>query len=541
MKTTPRRVIAVGLDGFEASIADAMMRDGRLPAFRKLAEEAAIFALDHGEARETGLAWEHFSTGQEPDAYERWSAVTFDATTYRATQQPARSRPFLADLGVPAVAFDVPYLDLTRATDTRGMANWGAHDPGVRCHSDPPSLVHEIQDRFGPYPAAEFIYGFVWPSPEKTARMAERMTEAAERRGAITRWLLKERLPDWALAITVVAELHSAAEALWHGWDHTHPLHGHASAAAARRGIEGVYAATDRMIGDLHADHPDAVLVVFSMHGMGPNKGDLASMALLPELLYRRSFGVPHLRPRPDWTMPVPALRADEAWSRAVCAQLGSSAATRRSASLWSRIVRKASRLAAGRPDDVSPAALDWMPGARYREFWPRMEAFALPAFYDGQIRVNLRGREASGLVEPDRYAAVLDELEALVRSATDPVTGASLVERIDRPLAGDPFDRTETRCDLKIHWRANAYAMDVPGIGRVGPVPQRRTGGHTGEFGYAAILGEVPRSGPRNVASSFDMVPTILDLLGVRAAGPLSGRSLLDAARTREETAAPA
>jgi hypothetical protein len=32
------------------------------------------------------------------------------------------------------------------------------------------------------------------------------------------------------------------------------------------------------------------------MHGMGPNRGDLPSMCLLGELLYRHSFGKPYMR-----------------------------------------------------------------------------------------------------------------------------------------------------------------------------------------------------------------------------------------------------
>jgi hypothetical protein len=85
-------------------------------------------------------------------------------------------------------------------------------------------------------------------------------------------------------------------EALWHGVDPTHPLHHLPSAEPARQALERVYEATDELIGDLTAAFPDTAQLIFSMHGMGPNDSDVPSMALLPEFLFRRSFGRPLMR-----------------------------------------------------------------------------------------------------------------------------------------------------------------------------------------------------------------------------------------------------
>jgi predicted AlkP superfamily phosphohydrolase/phosphomutase len=52
------------------------------------------------------------------------------------------------------------------------------------------------------------------------------------------------------------------------------------------------------------------------------------------------------------------------------------------------------------------------------------MRAFAVPSYYDGQIRLNLRGRERDGLVEPSRYEATCREIEALLRECRNPLTG---------------------------------------------------------------------------------------------------------------------
>jgi len=364
-----KKVIVLGLDGFELTVADALIAAGKMPNLARLRETGASYLLDHGTARQTGLAWEHFSTGKDPDGYERWSAVDFDASTYAADQLPTRATSFIEGAHDPIVCFDVPYMNLRDAPSTRGMANWGAHDPGVDCHSTPPELVDEVMRQFGPYPGKKYIYGFVWPSADAAEDMADQMIASMRKRTEVTSWLLKERLPDWQLAVTVVAELHSVSEALWHGFDPSHPLYRHVSAVAARRGIEGVYMETDSLIARLEAEHPDATLVIFSMHGMGPNTADLASMVLLPEILYRRQFGRSFLHPRPDWSVECPMLGPDEDWGRAVKSRLGASpppALGARSSGLVGSTLAKLMRLrTAGR----TKVPISWMPASHYTPF----------------------------------------------------------------------------------------------------------------------------------------------------------------------------
>ena len=53
-----RRVLLVWLDGYDPVTGDALMAEGRLPALQRLNAASARFALDHGDARWTGLAGE---------------------------------------------------------------------------------------------------------------------------------------------------------------------------------------------------------------------------------------------------------------------------------------------------------------------------------------------------------------------------------------------------------------------------------------------------------------------------------------------------
>lgn len=478
-----------------------------MPHLSALAGQSAEVALDHGEAKRTGLAWEHVSLGRAPAAYRRHAAVRLDAGSYRPVQFGTQHKPFLADLDLRAVVFDAPYFDLAAAPNCQGLVSWGAHDAGIAPHSAPAGLDQEIAARFGPYPATPYIYGFVWPDAAKARAMADALIAAVEARARIGLWLLKERLPEWDLGLLVVSEFHSAIEALWHGWDEAHPLHNLPSAAPARAGIVGVYEAFDRMLGAYRAALPEVELVLFSMHGMGANDSDVPTMLLLPELLYRWNFGAPLYRRRDDWAVAPgasPMLGPKESWSRAV---------------------RNCIPIAF---DPAERCKIDWMPASLYRRFWPEMRAFALPSYYDGRLRINLKGREAHGLVDPAEYAATLDEICALLDACRNPRDGAPVVRGLQRQVADDPLKADPTQADLVVLWQGAPLAFFHESLGLIGPAPYRRTGGHSGGHGIAYLTSERMRRGGHAVASSFDVMPTVVDLLGLPVPAGLSGRSLL-------------
>jgi predicted AlkP superfamily phosphohydrolase/phosphomutase len=536
------RTIAVFLDGYEESLERRFAADGWQPHLARLREESARFLLDHGPAQRTGLAGEHISTGKSPEAAGRWSALALDPQAYTLRQEGACDTPFPTQLTARTVVFDMPYFDLHRAPNVRGIVGWGAHDPGVEVTAQPAQLLGELTDRFGPYPANDFIYGVVWASPVRTTEMGTELARACDTRTEAVLWLLGERVRDWDLAMVAVSEPHSAIEGLWHGADPAHPLHRLPSAGPALDGLRAVYRAVDRLIGSLAERFPDANLVVFSTGGMGANRSDVASMVLLPELTYRHAFGRPLFQPPAEWSVndPTgPVLAEHASWSQEVLRHFPlpwDRHRLRRLAKerLPPSMRRVALRLIAlGESLDASaalPAAgLKWMPATRYQCFWPRMPFFALPSYYDGRIRVNVAGRERLGTVRAADYEATLDEIEQLVRACRDPISGEEAVDYVERPRERDPFNIGATESDLVVVWKGVHCVLDHPTLGRLGPVPFRRPGGHTGPHGLAYLRAAGVRPGDYGVRSSFDVVPTLCGLLGEDVPAGLSGQSLLD------------
>jgi predicted AlkP superfamily phosphohydrolase/phosphomutase len=167
------------------------------------------------------------------------------------------------------------------------------------------------------------------------------------------------------------------------------------------------------------------------------------------------------------------------------------------------------------------------MPAYHYRHHWHQMPAFAFPSFLDGRIRINLRGRERHGIVDLSRYEETCRMLETLLGECRDPRTGEPSVTTIERTSTANPLALSNSQSDLLVVWRDVAAAIEHPRLGLIGPVPLRRTGGHTRNgIAYLAAPGLEP--GERGMRSSFDIIPTIMQLLGAEPTTRLAGKSLL-------------
>lgn len=526
-----RRVLLLWLDGYDPATGEALMAEGRLPALQRLRAASARFALDHGSARWTGLAGEHLSTGISPRDARRNSMLHFDPARYTVWQEGTSRAPFPADLSARTVVFDPTYFNLARAPKVQGLVRWAANDPGGLRQSRPDGLHAEIEARFGRYPE-EWIYGYVWPSPARAESSGAALARGAALRAEAAHWLLKERCPDWDLGIVAMGELHSATESIWYGYDSTHPLHRIPSAAAARAGFIGAYDAVDRAVGRLTEAFADAAIVVCAMHGMGPNQSDVPSMALLPELLFRWRFGTTLLDGRPEWNAApdgVPILAETDTWWPGVLKTAF------RQPDAWSPELRKRARLETAmgepwpkEPADIARYSVEPIAATWYRPFWPAMRAFALPAFYDGRIRVNLAGREAQGRVPRWAYGLALKAIERLLRGTRDVRTGESVVHSIEYPARRDPFALEATNADMLVNWRGAHLGFTHPRLGRIGPLPYQRPGGHTGGHGMAYLSGCGIAPGDHGLRSSFDVVPTVIELLGEARPAHISGASLL-------------
>ena len=142
------------------------------------------------------------------------------------------------------------------------------------------------------------------------------------------------------------------------------------------------------------------------------------------------------------------------------------------------------------------------------------MDAFALPSFYDGRVRINLEGRESRGTVSRDKYADALSDVRKLLAECREPRTGTPVLESAIVEQR-DPYDIGPTQPDLYIHWKGTPIAFTHPELGQIGPLPYRRTGGHTNPLGFAYLSGSDWQPADYGVRNSLDIVPTVIAMLG--------------------------
>ena len=522
------RVAVLGLDAAEWTLIEPMVASGELAHLARLRETAAFCRLRQPTPL-TEEPWASFLTGGPAPL----TALRFDPDTRQSFEVGApRVQPFYARLpGLRAIVVDVPRMTLAYPVDGAQITGWGGHHLGYPRASRPHGVLSEIERDVGPHPAFRSFHEFRWYHRFDLERYADRLVAGALRRVEVLRWLTT-RVPDWDLCLSVAPEAHSAGEILWHGIDEQHPLQRCTDGAAARRLLRRVYSALDAVVGRLVRELPhDTVLVVCSIHGMQRNDLDKPS-ALLPELLARLYAGQ-RILDGPD----------PEVWRRAGCPPLEptrSFAGRLRDHVRHQALVRiprlvEASRRLRRRPaieqepeTDRDPyeigeyrTPVDRHEACRYRSLWPQMKAFAVPTFTHGRVRINLRGRERDGVVEPEAYGAVCDEVEAAVRACRNPRTGRSVVDDIVRLGDEDPS------ADLLIVWKDCADALEHPEAGLIGPLRYGRTGSHSTR-GFAFIAGPGISPGELGERPVADLTPTIVALLGHEPPAGIQGRLLL-------------
>jgi predicted AlkP superfamily phosphohydrolase/phosphomutase len=154
---------------------------------------------------------------------------------------------------------------------------------------------------------------------------------------------------------------------------------------------------------------------------------------------------------------------------------------------------------------------------------WSRSKAFALPTDLEGCIRINLKGREPQGVVEPgEEYERLCQNIAADVRKLVNPETGMPVVndvwivhEHFEGPMA-------DHLPDITITWHNDApiSALHSDTMGTVtGESPDPRTGTHSTR-GFSLAFGDSVPAGTAASGHLTDLGPTVLALLGLDSTG---------------------
>lgn len=540
-------VIAIGLDAAEPVLVERWMDAGMLPTLSRLRDRGVYRRLANFEYCRAEAACTSFLTGCSPWRTGRWAPFKFTGATYGVENRQAYEfdeyPPFYAVGDDYRVAiFDLPQTRLNDRVNGIQVLGWGAHSPRTTRTSRPAGLLEDLTAEYGEHPTYEKDHVNLW---DRAAMqwLNQGLQTGIARRARICRDLIQRE--PWDLFLTYFGETHSAGHFFWHLSESDHPLHEKGQAANP---LLEVFQAMDKGLAEMLAAAPaDARVVLFSDHGMEANSTDLPSLVFLPELLYRWNFpGQFGLEPGRSGPPPAPVQpRAGRSWTDEVWARkhdrnpLTRAMRRRLPVEFFHYAIER--RLGINTiplcPEDCR---LGHQPPMWYHPAWPAMQAFALPSFSEGYIRINLRGRERDGLVAPEDYDRVCDAVEALLGGMRDARTGTPMVRRIVRPRTGATRDDPKLPDpDLLVLWTAQPTdVVDTP-CGRIGPVPFQRTGSHV-ERGFLLASGPgIDEAAVPQDAHALDLAPTILALMDAPLPAHLEGRPLFSRLERSRMTAA--
>ena len=505
----PRQLI-IGVDAMEWDLVTKWADAGKLPTLRRLLEEGTQANLSTVADRFPDTSWQCLCSGLSPAHLKRYFYVQEDLATggMRYLADDRWGAKFFWDLmseaGRRVGVVDIPHTVAKAAIPHGFQLSWGTHGLHGARFSNPPSMLREVEQRFGRHPAGECDMA---NSDRQRKALLPRLIDGVKMHGELFRDCIMRR--EWDLMIGVFAAPHCAGHIYWHDMDTTHPQHDPTDPYQLAGAIEDVYRAIDREIGTMiEAAGPGVRVYIVSPLGMGP--------------LYHASWNLPDLLER---------------WGYGPDSKLNhrNSVEGRASTNLW-RIMRMVI------PGKLQYAAFAALPHRLQEELlfrfycgnrsWDGWRAFAVPNNdATGAIRINLKGRDHEGMVEPGRdYERACDDICTALAELTDPVTGkavAGYICRTQRELRGPYVDELP---DITVQWNASFpwSSVNSPRFGTLElPIQDSRKGSHT-EHGFLIAAGEgIARGAKIAQASIYDFMPTIMNTARVPIPAACEGRPL--------------
>jgi predicted AlkP superfamily phosphohydrolase/phosphomutase len=486
--------------------------DGTMPAFASLRDRGVFCALDNEVELLPDAMWLDLTSGQSAVAAGLyWQPEQVHAGEARMRANIDADIPLTpvwrraSDAGRRVAVIDAVYARSSPGLNGVVLYDWGAHSAGAGRGSEPSSYIDDVVVRYGDYPLPHGwseADGRAWGcdvhdgSRAALADLPRRLTAGIEvKEHTIVGELGRE---DWDLFFAVFHEGHCAGHQLWHFVDPTSPWHDPDAPEELRESMRAVYARLDQALGRvLAAVEPDTEILVLLTRGMGKHIG---GWQLLPEILVRLGYAS---------ASPVAASIRSRVppWARR-----------------WLRTVVRGS--ARERVKSVAGTPTHPLESPRTKACWVRCGK-------NGAIRLNVRGRDPHGAIEPgDEYDRVCADLARELLALRDGDTGAPVVKNV---LRSDEMFRERHHPnlpDLIVQFQSDSVITQVtsPSVGtasvdaRAGEF--KRTGEHTANV-MLWYLGAQGEPGSSIDGAVRDVAPTILEMLSVPLPDDLDGSPL--------------
>jgi predicted AlkP superfamily phosphohydrolase/phosphomutase len=519
------RVLFIGLDAAEPTLLRAGMACGQLPTLCRLAAVGASGSLTNSMRTLPGAVWPEIvsgvGAGRLPRYFHPRQLFTGDAAPRPIKAADVDGDPsfykLASDAGCRVAVVDLPHMAPVQRINGVQITEYGIHDRHFGKASYPPGLVQDLERQHGRHPVGSCDhYG---SNRRALLTLLNDLLTGIDRKTALLIDLVRREA--WDLFACSFTESHCAGHWFWHLADPGHWAHDRTAPIELRQALDTVYRRLDSVVGQLVEAADAATTIIVASHGMGPYS---AGYQLVPEFLARLGLGsdggrgrgwmrraqiaVKHLIPRRYWDY------------------------------LTTHVVERPRVRALLRPLQQRSAAMFFPLES------PLTKAAYLPNNTISAIRLNVRGREPYGCVEPGTAAdALLEEIRRELHALRDPRTGQLVVDYVWTAAEAFGSEHHPDVPDAIVAFRSDLGLIEACESPRVGlirvPIGSRwarRMGDHSiNSYGWW-VAPDVVAGSSLNGAGLLGVAPTVLASLGCDRPSVLDGRpweTQLDAVAT--------
>jgi predicted AlkP superfamily phosphohydrolase/phosphomutase len=493
---TPEPVLVIGLDCAEPRLIEKWTKDGTLPNLKCLIANGSYGRIESTSDWLGGSPWPTFYTGKIPAEHGLYHVLQWRADQMRHAEVNPKwlpVRPFwreLANMGYHVVAIDIPMVYPPEPFNGVEVYGWATGDIlGTKnvpiLH--PPQLIDMVRNELGidPIPFGEETHGI--ESSDSLLLLRNRLLKSTNNLANLAEELMK--LEKWDLFLVCFSAPHRGGHKLWDStgvWK----LHDQEEFSHALRDL---YVACDAAVGRLVKTAGDDVTkLVFSLHGMGSNTDrHMLLQKMLDKILCEKKSRTGLLKRLKEF---IPG-----------------EARIKITSNSFTHLLYKLYQFTSKKQEDSKN--------------YDRTPAFSLISDQPGYIRINLKGREASGIVNPGQeYDNLCSRIIEGLNTFVDYDTGKPVVENIfTSEQLFKQGSRMDNLPDMMVRWSsepaANHKAIVSDRYGIIpwvtpGRNPSGRSGNHR-STGFLIANGHYIKPGVKIVgAHILDLAPTICALL---------------------------
>ncbi len=502
------KVLIIGLDGATLRLILPWVKDGSLPNMAKFVNEGVYGDLLSTIPPHTPIAWTSFMTGTNLGKHGIYDFFGRDAATYRPVFFNSSHRrdktiwSIVSDAGGSVGVVNVPMTYPPEPVN--GVMISGVDSP---VNDETIAYPKEIYDEIN-----RVCDGYtldVTQSPDKihAKDYINEIIKMTEKRTQVARYLMKKY--QWNLFNVVFVAPDRLMHHHWKYMDKTHPDYDAGISDDLSAGMLRVYQAVDKAIGELLSECPPGTnTLIMSDHGAGAN---------------RKLFAIN------DWLIRQGCLKENRDIAGLIRKKVLQGIAViilkygQRVKELIGSGIKK-------RLSKISKPPLDAL-----NFDWPNSRAYSEGLL--GSIFINLKGREACGVVEPgEEYERLRERLIKELEGVIDPDNNEKVIDKV--------YKREEIYSGSAVESLPDLFIVCGPGYRPIGRNLLRLGNAKKEGFlrkdiwsGYHRMEGVFMAKGDaiqkgKGIGNShiIDIAPTALYLLGLPIPSHMDGKVIQDA-----------